>query len=64
MFADALLDAIRTVGDLARMVDSFSETYADDGKALETWLPSEKPIYVEIIARSMSGRRFLRGSAV
>ena len=49
---------------VARMVDSFSETYADDGKALETWLPSEKPIYVEIIARSMSGRRFLRGSAV
>lgn len=36
---------------VARMVDSFSETYADDGKALETWLPSEKPIYVEIIAR-------------
>ena len=49
---------------VARMVDSFSETYADDGKALETWLPSEKPIYVEIITRSMSGRRFLRGSAV
>ena len=49
---------------VARMVDSFSETYTDDGKALETWLPSEKPIYVEIIARSMSGRRFLRGSAV
>ena len=49
---------------VARMVDSFSETYADDGKALETWLHTEKPIYVEIIARSMSGRRFLRGSAV
>ena len=49
---------------VARMVDSFSETYSDDGKSLETWLPSEKPIYVEIIARSMSGRRFLRGSAV
>ena len=40
------------------------DIYADDGKALETWLPTEKPIYVEIIARSMSGRRFLRGSAV
>ena len=52
------------VKGLARMVDSFSETYADDGKELETWLPSDKPIYVEITARSMSGRRFLRGSAV
>ena len=49
---------------VARMVDSFSETYSDDGKSLETWLPSDKPIYVEISARSMSGRRFLRGSAV
>ena len=48
----------------ARMVDSFSETYADDAKALETWLPSDKPIYVEIAARSLSGRRFFRGSAV
>ncbi len=49
---------------VARMVESFSETYADDAKALETWLPSDKPIYVEIAARSLSGRRFFRGSAV
>ena len=52
------------VKGLARMVESFSETYADDAKNLETWLPSDKPIYVEIGARSISGRRFLRGSAV
>jgi hypothetical protein len=34
------------------MVDSFSETYADDEKHLETWLPSDKPIYVEITPRA------------
>ncbi|HRW18295.1 MAG TPA: pyridoxamine 5'-phosphate oxidase family protein [Dermatophilaceae bacterium] len=44
----------------ARMVDSLSETYADDEKHLETWLPSDKPIYVEISADSLSGRRFHR----
>lgn len=49
---------------VARMVESFSETYADDAKHLETWLPSDKPIFVEITPRSLSGRRFLRGSAV
>ncbi len=52
------------VKGLARMVDSFSETYADDEKHLETWLPSDKPIYVEITVRDISGRRFYRGSAV
>ena len=52
------------VQGLARMVDSFSETYADDEKHLETWLPSDKPIYVEITVRDISGRRFYRGSAV
>ena len=52
------------VKGLARMVDSFSETYADDEKHLETWLPSDKPIYVEITVRDISGRRFFRGSAV
>ncbi|MEI2825617.1 MAG: pyridoxamine 5'-phosphate oxidase family protein [Dermatophilaceae bacterium] len=30
------------VKGLARMVDSFSETYADDEKHLETWLPSRQ----------------------
>ena len=64
---------MRTEGDtawsvvlkgVARMVESFSETYADDAKHLETWLPSDKPIFVEITPRSLSGRRFLRGSAV
>ncbi len=49
---------------IARKVESFSETYEDDGKHLETWLPSDKPIYVEISARSLSGRRFYRGGAV
>jgi nitroimidazol reductase NimA-like FMN-containing flavoprotein (pyridoxamine 5'-phosphate oxidase superfamily) len=48
----------------ARMVDSFTETYAKDEKHLETWLPNEKPIYVEISVESISGRRFLRGSAL
>jgi len=48
----------------ARMVDSLSETYADDEKHLETWLPSDKPIYVEITPRELSGRRFFRGRAV
>ena len=52
------------VKGLARMVDSFSETYADDEKPLETWLPSDKPIYVEITVRDISGRRFYRGAAV
>ena len=52
------------VKGLARMVDSFSETYADDEKHLETWLPSDKPIYVEITVRDISGRRFYRGSGV
>ncbi len=52
------------VKGLARMVDSFSETYADDEKHLETWLPSDKPIYVEITVRDISGRRFYRGAAV
>ena len=52
------------VKGLARMVESFSETYADDEKHLETWLPSDKPIYVEITPRELSGRRFFRGSAV
>ena len=52
------------VKGLARMVDSFSETYVDDEKHLETWLPSDKPIYVEITVRDISGRRFYRGSAV
>ncbi|MBK8469336.1 MAG: pyridoxamine 5'-phosphate oxidase family protein [Candidatus Phosphoribacter sp.] len=49
---------------IARMVDSFSETYADDEKHLQTWLPSDKPIYVEITARSITGRRFYRGAAI
>lgn len=47
----------------ARMVDSFSETYADDEKHLQTWLPSDKPIYVEITKSQLSGRRFYRGPA-
>ncbi|HOF63705.1 MAG TPA: pyridoxamine 5'-phosphate oxidase family protein [Dermatophilaceae bacterium] len=51
------------VKGLARMVDSFSETYEDDEKHLETWLPSDKPIYVEITVREISGRRFYRGAA-
>ena len=46
----------------ARMVDSLSETYADDEKRLETWLPSAKPIYVEITPRQLTGRRFYRNS--
>jgi nitroimidazol reductase NimA-like FMN-containing flavoprotein (pyridoxamine 5'-phosphate oxidase superfamily) len=47
----------------ARMVDSFSKTYAADDLHLQTWLPSDKPIYVEITADQLSGRRFFRGSA-
>ncbi len=48
----------------ARMVDTFSQTYADDAWGLQTWLPSDKPIYVEVTARSLSGRRFYRGAGV
>ncbi|MGV1007357.1 MAG: pyridoxamine 5'-phosphate oxidase family protein [Dermatophilaceae bacterium] len=48
----------------ARMVSSFTEIYAMDEKRLQSWLPSEKPIYVEITVESISGRRFLRGTAV
>jgi nitroimidazol reductase NimA-like FMN-containing flavoprotein (pyridoxamine 5'-phosphate oxidase superfamily) len=48
----------------ARMVSSFTEIYAMDEKHLESWLPTEKPIYVEISVESISGRRFFRGSAV
>lgn len=48
----------------ARMVDSISETDADDELHLQTWLPSHKPIYVEITAEQVTGRRFLRGSAL
>lgn len=48
----------------ARMVEKFSETYADDEKHLETWLPTDKPIYVEISAHQITGRRFVRGSAL
>lgn len=47
----------------ARMVDSFSETYADDEKQLQTWLPSHKPIYVQIVPTQLTGRRFYRGAA-
>jgi nitroimidazol reductase NimA-like FMN-containing flavoprotein (pyridoxamine 5'-phosphate oxidase superfamily) len=47
----------------ARMIDSFSKTYAADALHLQTWLPSDKPIYVEITADHLSGRRFFRGSA-
>lgn len=48
----------------ARMVDSFTEAYAKDEMHLQTWLPSDKPIYVEITVETISGRRFLRGSAL
>lgn len=48
----------------ARMVNSFTETYALDEKHLESWLPTDKPIYVEITVQSVSGRRFFRGAAV
>ncbi|MEI2731214.1 MAG: pyridoxamine 5'-phosphate oxidase family protein [Dermatophilaceae bacterium] len=48
----------------ARMVDRFTETYEHDAKHLETWLPSDKPIYVEITPHEVTGRRFLRGAAV
>ena len=48
----------------ARMVSSFTEIYAMDEKHLESWLPSDKPIYVEITVQSVSGRRFFRGSAL
>lgn len=48
----------------ARIVDTFSETYAKDELHLESWLPNEKPIYVEISIDRITGRRFLRGSAL
>lgn len=44
----------------ARMVDALSETYQLDEEHLQTWLPEEKPIYVVITVREMSGRRFFR----
>lgn len=47
----------------ARIVDSFRETYEKDELHLETWVPGDKPIYVEIAVDSVSGRRFFRGSA-
>jgi nitroimidazol reductase NimA-like FMN-containing flavoprotein (pyridoxamine 5'-phosphate oxidase superfamily) len=48
----------------ARMVDSFAEAYAKDEMHLQTWLPNDKPIYVEITVETISGRRFLRGPAL
>ena len=57
-----LLDRVR-FGRLARMVSSFTEIYAKDEKHLESWLPTEKPLYVEISVESISGRRFVRGEA-
>lgn len=44
----------------ARIVDSFSETYELDEAHLATWLPDDKPIYIEVMADSVSGRRFTR----
>lgn len=48
----------------ARMVEGFSRTYEHDAKQLQTWLPTDKPIYVEITASEVTGRRFLRGAAI
>lgn len=48
----------------ARMVEGFTRTYEHDTKQLQTWLPNDKPIYVEITAYEVTGRRFLRGAAI
>jgi nitroimidazol reductase NimA-like FMN-containing flavoprotein (pyridoxamine 5'-phosphate oxidase superfamily) len=52
------------VKGIARVVERFDEMYRDDELHLQTWLPSDKPIYVEISATQVTGRHFLRGDAV
>lgn len=48
----------------ARKVEGFTKTYEHDAKHLQTWLPTDKPIYVEITPHEITGRRFFRGAAV
>lgn len=45
---------------IARVVESFTEKYELDDLRLETWLPSEKPVYITIEQTEVSGRRFQR----
>ena len=44
----------------AKIVTKFDEIYADDERHLETWLPTDKPVYVEIAVTALDGRRFHR----